>query len=150
MPRIGDGNDEVAVLEGDIDTLEPYLELDARQTVRLEGVGKALTGLYYITEVSYELSGTEFKQSLKVERNGFGDYTKAYDVAVKGKKTVKSNTVTPTKKVKTHKVKKGDTLYSISRKYYGNSKHVNAIYLANRVLIRNKNKLKVGITLLIP
>lgn len=150
MPRVGDGKDEVAVLEGDIDTLEPYMDLDARQTIRLEGVGEALTGLYYVTEVNYELSGTEFKQSLKVERNGFGDYTKAYDIAIKNKKTVKSDVVVPQTKNKTHTVKKGDTLYSISKKYYGNTKNADKIYKANKSKIKNKNKLKVGIKLTIP
>ena len=148
MPRVGDGKDEVAVLEGDIDTLEPYMELDARQTIRLEGVGEALTGLYYVTEVDFELSGTEFKQSLKVERNGFGDYTKAYDI--KGKKTVQSDAVKPVTKNKTHKVKKGDTLYSISKKYYGSSKYVDKIYKANKSKIKSKNILKVGIVLTLP
>ncbi|MFR2535160.1 MAG: LysM peptidoglycan-binding domain-containing protein [Clostridia bacterium] len=150
MPRVGDGKDEVAVLEGDIDTLEPYMELDARQTIRLEGVGEALTGLYYVTEVDFELSGTEFKQSLKVERNGFGDYTKAYDVAIKGKKTVQSDAVKPVTKNKTHKVKKGDTLYSISKKYYGSSKYADKIYKANKSKIKSKNILKVGIVLILP
>lgn len=150
MPRVGDGKDEVAVLEGDIDTLEPYMELDARQTIRLEGVGDALTGLYYVTEVDFELSGTEFKQSLKVERNGFGDYTKAYDIAIKGKKTVQSDAVKPVTNNKTYKVKKGDTLYSISKKYYGSSKYVDTIYKANKSKIKNKNILKVGITLTLP
>ena len=150
MPRVGDGKDEVAVLEGDIDTLEPYMELDARQTIRLEGVGEALTGLYYVTEVDFELSGTEFKQSLKVERNGFGDYTKAYDIAIKGKKTVQSDAVKPVTNNKTYKVKKGDTLYSISKKYYGSSKYVDTIYKANKSKIKNKNVLKVGITLTLP
>lgn len=49
------------------------------------------------------------------------------------------------KKVKatTHKVKKGDTLSSIAKKYYGSSKadYRNKIYNANKKIIKNKTNL---------
>ena len=150
MPRVGDGKNEVSVLQGDIDVLEPFMDLDARETVRLEGVGEALTGLYYITEVNFELSGNSFTQSLKVERNGFGDYTKAYDIAIRNKGTIQSNVIQSESVNKTHVVKTGETLYSIAIQYYGDSKYANNIYEANRYSIRNKNALEVGITLVLP
>ncbi|MDA8806632.1 LysM peptidoglycan-binding domain-containing protein, partial [Opitutales bacterium] len=47
-------------------------------------------------------------------------------------------------------VKKGDSLYAISEKVYGNSSYVNAIYSANRDTLKSKNSLKVGQTLRLP
>ena len=47
-------------------------------------------------------------------------------------------------------VKKGDSLYAISEKFYGDSSYVNAIYSANRDTLKSKNSLKVGQTLRLP
>ena len=47
-------------------------------------------------------------------------------------------------------VKKGDSLYAISEKVYGDSSYVNAIYSANRDTLKSKNSLKVGQTLRLP
>jgi len=50
----------------------------------------------------------------------------------------------------TYVVKKGDSLYRISEKIYGNANYVNAIFSANRDSLRSKNSLKVGQTLTLP
>ena len=47
-------------------------------------------------------------------------------------------------------VKKGDSLYAISRKFYGDSSHIDRIFQANRDSLPSKNSLKVGQTLRIP
>lgn len=51
---------------------------------------------------------------------------------------------------KYHVVSKGDTLTSISRQYYGTSQKWNAIYDANKAVISDQNRLKVGLVLVIP
>ena len=51
---------------------------------------------------------------------------------------------------RTYVVKKGDSLYAISRKFYGDSSHIDRIFQANRDSLPSKNSLKVGQTLLIP
>ena len=58
----------------------------------------------------------------------------------------------PVSKVKWyyHKVRKGDTLYSISRKYYRSDSHWKLIYDCNRKVLRNPGDLTVGKKLLIP
>jgi nucleoid-associated protein YgaU len=56
----------------------------------------------------------------------------------------------PPPAAKTHKVVAGDTLTSISRKYYGDVTHVEAIYQANKTKMTSKNDLKVGMALTIP
>ena len=47
-------------------------------------------------------------------------------------------------------VQKGDSLYAISRKFYGDSSHIDRIFQANRDSLPSKNSLKVGQTLRIP
>lgn len=56
----------------------------------------------------------------------------------------------PATGARTHKVVAGDTLTSISRKYYGDIAHVEAIYQANKAKMTSKNDLKVGMVLAIP
>jgi LysM repeat protein len=50
----------------------------------------------------------------------------------------------------TYVVQSGDTLFSISRKFYNSSKHWKAILEANKKSIRNPKDLTVGQTLVIP
>jgi hypothetical protein len=47
-------------------------------------------------------------------------------------------------------VQQGDSLYAISRKFYGDSSKINLIFNANRATLRSKNSLKLGQKLIIP
>lgn len=51
-------------------------------------------------------------------------------------------------RIRTHKVKLGENLHQISRKYYGSDKYVNAIIKANN--IKDANTINVGTTLKLP
>lgn len=50
----------------------------------------------------------------------------------------------------TYKVQKGDTLWKISDKVYGSGKKWAKIYYANKSVIPDPDKLKAGVTLVIP
>ena len=66
---------------------------------------------------------------------------------VTGKVTqVKKNTTSQ----KYHTVKKGDTLWGIAKKYYGNGAQYTKIYNANKNIIKNPNLIYVGQKFLIP
>lgn len=52
--------------------------------------------------------------------------------------------------IRSYVVKQGDSLYAISRKFYGDSSHIDRIFKANRDSLPSKNSLKVGQTLRIP
>ena len=59
----------------------------------------------------------------------------------------------PTKEVsnpRTYVVEPGDSLYGISKKIYGDSSHIDAIFQANRNTLKSKNSLRVGQTLNLP
>lgn len=49
-----------------------------------------------------------------------------------------------------HLVSEGETLTSLSSRYYGSSKHWRSIYEANRDVIRDQDKITVGTALIIP
>lgn len=61
--------------------------------------------------------------------------------------------VVQTEKIETqrfHIVRKNETLSSISKEYYGTANKWEKIYNANRDVIKNANKIKPGIKLIIP
>lgn len=50
----------------------------------------------------------------------------------------------------THKVVPGDTLFSLAKKYYGDTNQYRRIYYANRNRISNPRNIPVGMKLIIP
>ncbi len=49
-----------------------------------------------------------------------------------------------------HIVERGDTLYSLAMRYYGNGKQYNRILVANRNRLKDPRNLPVGMKLIIP
>ena len=61
----------------------------------------------------------------------------------------KENYAAP-KAPKTYVIKKGDTLQTISDKFYGTTRKYDKLYQANKNVIKNKDQLKVGTKITIP
>lgn len=76
------------------------------------------------------------------------------DVPVIEKTTAESNIENAemeiTSEFQTYTVQKGDTLWSISRKFYGSGSNWRKIFKANQDLISNPDKVKAGTELRIP
>lgn len=71
--------------------------------------------------------------------------------AVVQKQVTKQTTSTKAKAtVRTHKVKKGDTLWALAKKYYGAGAKYPTIYNANKDKIKNPNLIQIGWVLKIP
>ena len=49
-----------------------------------------------------------------------------------------------------HKIVKGDTLFSLAQKYYGNRSRWRDIYTANRDLMKSEGDLRIGMEIKIP
>ena len=100
-----------------------------------------------------------FDMVISVSLKQYRDYgTKTVNVTIKQSKPVATvqNTrpaeSSPAPKVtpKTHKVVKGDTLWGIAKKYYGNGSQYMKIYNANTGILKNPNSIYVGQVLTIP
>lgn len=78
----------------------PTTDIKARTTIRLSGLGKFISGLFYIEEVVSNWSNSGFSQSIKVSRNAVGDNIKSGDVVLKSPTPKEDNTrETPRTKV---------------------------------------------------
>lgn len=158
----GDGKTEVNTLEGNVTLREPDLSIEPQKTIRLEHIGSALTGLYYIEEVSIEVSSNGVTQSLKLSRNGFTDTIMMNNaVAPTDKSKVKvpggsapyekiPQAKIPEKSHKVYAVKKGDNLSSIAKSKYGKESQWTKIYEANKSEVKNPNLIYPGQKLIIP
>ena len=158
----GDGKTEVNTLEGNVTLREPDLSIEPQKTIRLEHIGSALTGLYYIEEVSIEVSANGVTQSLKLSRNGFTDtimMNNAVAPTDKSKVNIPGGSAPyekipqakiPEKSHKVYAVKKGDNLSSIAKSKYGKESQWTKIYDANKDKVKNPNLIYPGQKLIIP
>ena len=158
----GDGKTEVNTLEGNVTLREPDLSIEPQKTIRLEHIGSALTGLYYIEEVSIEVSSNGVTQSLKLSRNGFTDtimMNNAVAPTDKSKVNIPGGSAPyekvpqakiPEKSHKVYAVKKGDNLSSIAKSKYGKESQWTKIYDANKDKVKNPNLIYPGQKLIIP
>ncbi len=63
---------------------------------------------------------------------------------------VRSKPTPPTAQMRQHTVEKGDTLFVLAQRYYGNRSKWRDIYAANRDVMPNENSLQIGMVLKIP
>lgn len=100
-----------------------------------------------------------FDINVEIKLKQYRDYgTKTVNVTIKQAKpvaTVKktrpaASSPAPKTKPKTHKVVKGDTLWKLSKKYYGDGSKYKKIFNANKKIIKNPNLIYVGQVLTIP
>lgn len=134
------------------------IKLKAGDTVNLLGLGKYLSGKYYVKDVTRSISSDNgYEHSATVIKTDFG--SKLKKVSKKNSKKKKKKKKKTTKKVKSSKsksktpkryyvVKSGDTLYSIAAKYYGKGSNWEKISKANNNV--SCKAIKVGQKLVIP
>lgn len=104
---------------------------------------------YTITEQATD----GFDLTVKIKLKQYRDYaTKTVKLASKKKAAVKKKRPSETApKVKTYKVVKGDCLWNIAKRFYGNGANYTVIYNANRKVIgSNPNLIYPGQVLKIP
>ena len=165
---------EQNILVGDLRVL-PDPKRKAKHTVLLQYLGKNLTGLYFVDSVTHSFSNAGYEQTLSVSRNGFGDTIKSGNAGRPVTSIVPSQgglmngsgnsgqpststrpaEVTPPKTnppvaTRTYTIVKGDTLWGIATKFYGNGSQYTKIYNANKSIIKNANLIYPGQKIVIP
>lgn len=120
-----------------------YVKYVGRNTLSNALITSFDTG--YTNQIS---GGCTFSMEIKQVRIAKAAYV-AKGNKVTGKQTQVTKKKTTTKK-RYHTVKKGDCLWNIAKKYYGNGAQYKKIYNANKSKIKNPNLIYPGQKLLIP
>ena len=136
-------------LEGSLSLKEPKPSIKAKKGVTLKGLGSKLSGLYFVTQVKHTFKASGYTQSLNLSREWKGESMKNGSTN-KPPTTTTNKEVTPTVVKRTYTVKKGDSLWNIAKKYYGNGNEYTKIYNANKDKIKNPNLIYQGQVLTIP
>lgn len=130
---------------------EETIKLTAGDTVKLEGLGKYLSGDYFVEEVTRSVGSNGYTHSATVIKTDFGDTlkTKSDGSNDEEDKNVSSSPNSNNSNRK-HTVKPGDCLWNLAKYYYGRGVLWYKIYDANRDKIFNPHIIFVGQVLVIP
>ena len=140
-------------LVGDVSMREAKPTIRAKQTIRLEGFGKIISGLFLVEKVTNRFSASDgYTQTIGVRRTGFGDSVKKAMVVIppqpKPPEPPRKPPVAPPVTKKTYTVVKGDNLSKIASKY---GTTWQKLYEANKSVIgSNPNLIYPGQVLTIP
>ena len=145
---------EINTLNGSLSFIvtEETIKLKAGDTVKLNGLGKYLSGNYYVKDITRQISSSGYSHSATLIKTDFGKSLKVSSSKKSTKKeTKKVNSSSKADSAKrTYTVKKGDCLWNIAKKYYGDGRKYTKIYDANTSKIANPNLIYVGQKLVIP
>ena len=150
---------EINTLNGTLNFIvtEETIKLKAGDTVKLQGLGKYLSGDYYVKDITRQVSKNGYSHSATLIKTDFGNSLKTVSKTSANNNTNKESTkekVSSSSSSKsaqrTYTVKKGDCLWNIAKKFYGNGALYTKIYDANTNKIANPNLIYVGQVFVIP
>lgn len=145
---------EVNTLSGTLNFIvnEDTIKLKAGDTVKLNGLGKYLSGNYYVKDITRQISSSGYSHSATLIKTDVGSSLNTSTKSKDKKKPVKKVTSSPSKSTaqRTYTVKKGDCLWNIAKKFYGNGSAYTKIYDANTNKIANPNLIYPGQVFVIP
>ena len=145
---------EVNTLSGTLNFIvnEDTIKLKAGDTVKLNGLGKYLSGNYYVKDITRQISSSGYSHSATLIKTDVGSSLKTSTKSKDKKKPVKKITSSPSKSTaqRTYTVKKGDCLWNIAKKFYGKGSAYTKIYDANTNKIANPNLIYPGQVFVIP
>ena len=129
---------------------EETIKLKAGDTVKIQGIGKYLSGDYYVKEINRQISSNGYEHSATLIKTDFGNSLKLNTTSQnKTEKAVPSSSQASSAQ-RTYTVKKGDCLWKIAKQFYGNGALYTKIYDANTNQIANPNLIYVGQVFVIP
>lgn len=126
------------------------IKLKAGDTVKLNGLGKFLSGNYYVKEVVRQISSNGYQHSATLIKTDFGNSLKMTATTVPKKEEPVPSTPKADTPKRTYTVKKGDCLWKIAKQFYGNGASYGKIYDANTNKIADPHWIYVGQVFVIP
>lgn len=132
------------------------IKLTAGDTVKLNGLGKYLSGLYYVQDVTRQISKEGYSHTATVIKTDFGNSLKKTSTSTVDKKVPEKKKKTqPAKKPtqtsqRIHYLKAGECLWSVAQKYYGSGAQYPKIANANNISPSQYRRLPIGLKLIIP
>lgn len=125
------------------------IKLTAGDTVKLNGLGKYLSGLYFVQDVTRQISKEGYSHSATVIKTDFGNSLKKTSTSTVDKKVPKKKKPKKASQ-RIHYLKAGECLWSVARKYYGNGAQYPKIAKANGISPSQYRRLPIGLKLIIP
>lgn len=143
---------EINTLEGTLNFIvtNTTIKLKAGDTVKIKGIGSHLSGLYYVKDVTRQISSNGYAHSATLIRTDFGNSLKLTATEEEKKEEPVQSPPTVETPQRTYTVKKGDCLWKIAKQFYGNGALYTKIYDANTHQIANPNLIYVGQVFVIP
>ena len=149
---------EINTLSGTLNFIvtKETIKLKAGDTIKLKGLGSHLSGNYYVQDLTRQISSNGYSHSATLIKTDFGKSLKTSTRTTnKKKKTPKkqkkvSSTPKASSAKRTYTVKRGDCLWNIAKRFYGNGAKYTKIYDANTNKIANPNLIYPGQIFVIP
>lgn len=129
---------------------EETIKLRAGDTVKLEGLGKYLSGNYYVKDITRQISSNGYSHSATLIKTDFGKSLKVSGSTSKSEAQKATSSPKADEAKRTYTVKKGDCLWKIAKQYYGDGAQWGKIYDANTNQIANPDLIYVGQVFVIP
>lgn len=132
---------------------EKTIKLKAGDTVTLDGLGKYLSGDYYVQDVTRTINASGYSHTATLIKTDFGATLKTNasgNVTVKETTTTDSTAKDKNDTNKTHTLKKGQTLWTLAVMYYNDGSKYTKIATANNITVEQFTRLPIGKKIIIP
>ena len=143
---------EYNILEGTLKFIatKETIKLQAGDTVDIQGIGKYLSGYYYVQDVTRNISKDGYSHTATLIKTDFGDSVKSSSTSTVNKEIPKVNPPAPKPQQRIHYLKAGECLWSVAQKYYGSGAQYPKIANANNISPSQYRRLPIGLKLIIP
>lgn len=146
---------EYNILTGDLSFIpdKKTIKIKAGDTITLDGLGKYLSGDYYVQDVTRTINSSGYSHTATLIKTDFGATLKTSNsgsASAKETSTVDSTATDSKNTSKTHVLKKGQTLWGLAVIYYNDGSKYPKIAEANNVTPEQFTKLPIGKKITIP